>query len=159
MVVSSAMRIGTQEFTFRSGMVTPVVHETRDWVATKDKGHETATEGGEEVVERDGWDGGRQGHVASGQERRFEDEWSEDQRSGSHQREEAGSGKAASERQGGKDDDVEAEPEPSAIRGRGRNGPERLDNAWSGLKWRGRPSRKQPNKHWTRPASPLAMPR
>jgi hypothetical protein len=27
MVVSSAMRIGTQEFMFRSGMVTPVVHE------------------------------------------------------------------------------------------------------------------------------------
>jgi len=27
MVVSSAMRIGTQEFMFRSGMVSPVVHE------------------------------------------------------------------------------------------------------------------------------------
>ena len=36
MVVSSAMRIGTQEFMFRSGMVTPVVHE-REIGATKDK--------------------------------------------------------------------------------------------------------------------------
>jgi YidC/Oxa1 family membrane protein insertase len=35
MVVSSAMRIGTQEFMFRSGMVTPVVHE-REIGATKD---------------------------------------------------------------------------------------------------------------------------
>jgi YidC/Oxa1 family membrane protein insertase len=34
MVVSSAMRIGTQEFMFRSGMVTPVVHE-REIGATK----------------------------------------------------------------------------------------------------------------------------
>ena len=36
MVVSSAMRIGTQEFMFRSGMVTPVVHE-REIGATKEK--------------------------------------------------------------------------------------------------------------------------
>jgi YidC/Oxa1 family membrane protein insertase len=35
MVVSSAMRIGTQEFMFRSGMVTPVVHE-REIGATKE---------------------------------------------------------------------------------------------------------------------------
>ena len=35
MVVSSAMRIGTQEFMFRSGMVTPVVHE-REIGSTKD---------------------------------------------------------------------------------------------------------------------------
>ena len=39
MVVSSAMRIGTQEFMFRSGMVTPVVHE-REIGATKDKDKE-----------------------------------------------------------------------------------------------------------------------
>jgi hypothetical protein len=36
MVVSSAMRIGTQEFMFRSGMVTPVIHE-REIGATKEK--------------------------------------------------------------------------------------------------------------------------
>jgi membrane-associated protease RseP (regulator of RpoE activity) len=36
MVVSSAMRIGTQEFMFRSGMVKPVVHE-REIGATKEK--------------------------------------------------------------------------------------------------------------------------
>jgi YidC/Oxa1 family membrane protein insertase len=36
MVVSSAMRIGTQEFMFRSGMVTPVVHE-REIGSTKEK--------------------------------------------------------------------------------------------------------------------------
>jgi YidC/Oxa1 family membrane protein insertase len=36
MVISSAMRIGTQEFMFRSGMVTPVVHE-REIGATKEK--------------------------------------------------------------------------------------------------------------------------
>jgi YidC/Oxa1 family membrane protein insertase len=35
MVISSAMRIGTQEFMFRSGMVTPVVHE-REIGATKE---------------------------------------------------------------------------------------------------------------------------
>ncbi len=34
MVVSSAMRIGTQEFMFRSGMVTPVTHE-REIAGTK----------------------------------------------------------------------------------------------------------------------------
>jgi hypothetical protein len=36
MVVSSAMRIGTQEVMFRSGMVTPVVHE-REIGSSKDK--------------------------------------------------------------------------------------------------------------------------
>jgi YidC/Oxa1 family membrane protein insertase len=39
MVVSSAMRIGTQEFMFRSGMVTPVVHE-REIGSAKEKDKE-----------------------------------------------------------------------------------------------------------------------
>ncbi len=37
MVVSSAMRIGTQEFMFRSGMVTPVVHEREIGSGAKEK--------------------------------------------------------------------------------------------------------------------------
>ena len=37
MVVSSAMRIGTQEFMFRTGMVTPVVHEREIGSAKQDK--------------------------------------------------------------------------------------------------------------------------
>src|SRR5277367_3852882 len=37
MVVSSAMRIGTQEFMFRSGMVTPVVHEREIGAGAKEQ--------------------------------------------------------------------------------------------------------------------------
>jgi hypothetical protein len=37
MVVSSAMRIGTQEVMFRTGMVTPVVHEREIGATTEDK--------------------------------------------------------------------------------------------------------------------------
>jgi YidC/Oxa1 family membrane protein insertase len=40
MVVSSAMRIGTQEVMFRSGMVTPVVHEREIGSAKEDKAKE-----------------------------------------------------------------------------------------------------------------------
>jgi hypothetical protein len=42
MVVSSAMRIGTQEFMFRSGMVTPVVHERESGSGAKEKEKEKA---------------------------------------------------------------------------------------------------------------------
>jgi hypothetical protein len=42
MVVSSAMRIGTQEFMFRSGMVTPVVHEREIGSGAKEKEKEKA---------------------------------------------------------------------------------------------------------------------
>ena len=40
MVVSSAMRIGTQEFMFRTGMVTPVVHEREIGSAKQEKAKE-----------------------------------------------------------------------------------------------------------------------
>ncbi len=101
MVVSSAMRIGTQEFMFRSGMVTPVVHE-REIGATKEtkEKEKPPPKGGEEDVGRHGRDGGRQGHAAAGQER-GKDERGKDQRQGDHQREEAGGGEENDERQGG----------------------------------------------------------
>ncbi len=100
MVVSSAMRIGTQEFMFRSGMVTPVVHE-REIGATKDKEKEKPPPKAVKKTSRcHGRDGGGQGHLAPGQER-GEDQRRKDQRPGAHQREEAGSGEADDERQGG----------------------------------------------------------
>ena len=100
MVVSSAMRIGTQEFMFRSGMVTPVVHE-REIGATKREGEgETTAEGGQEDLDRHGRDGGRQGDTAAGEER-GEDQWRQDEWPDSHQREKAGP-EASDERQSGK---------------------------------------------------------
>ena len=99
MVVSSAMRIGTQEFMFRSGMVTPVVHE-REIGATKREGkRETTSESGQEDLDRHGRDGGGQGHTAAGEER-GEDKWRQDERPDSHQREKAGP-EASDERQNG----------------------------------------------------------
>jgi len=44
MVVSSAMRIGTQEFMFRTGMVTPVVHEREIGSSKPDKAKEDAAQ-------------------------------------------------------------------------------------------------------------------
>ena len=63
MVVSSAMRIGTQDFMFRTGMVTPVVHEREIGSAKAGQGEggqaaETAAEAGEEAVDRHRRDGG-----------------------------------------------------------------------------------------------------
>jgi YidC/Oxa1 family membrane protein insertase len=80
MVVSSAMRIGTQELMFRTGMVTPVAAE--------------------ENVDGDRWDGGRQGDAAAGQECR-QDQRRQDQWAGADERQEAGCGEANDERQGG----------------------------------------------------------
>ena len=100
MVVSSAMRIGTQEFMFRSGMVTPVVHE-REIGATKEKEKEKPPpKAVKKTSTRHGRDGGGQGDAAAGEER-GEDQRRKDERPGAHQREEAGRGEADDERQGG----------------------------------------------------------
>ena len=95
MVVSSAMRIGTQEFMFRSGMVTPVVHE-REIGATKGEGEgETSSESGQEDLDRHGRDVGGQSDIAAGEE-----QWRQDERPGPHQREKTDP-EASDERQGG----------------------------------------------------------
>ena len=113
MVVSSAMRIGTQEFMFRSGMVTPVVHE-REIGATKEEGErETTSEGGQEDLDRHRRDGGGQGDTAAGEER-GEDQWRQDEWPGPHQREKTGP-EASDERQSGEhDDSVEDAPAAKA---------------------------------------------
>ncbi len=100
MVVSSAMRIGTQEFMFRSGMVTPVVHE-REIGATKDKEKEKPPP--KAVKKTSGATDGTAAAKATlpPAKGRGEDQRRKDQRPGAHQREEAGSGEADDERQGG----------------------------------------------------------
>ena len=104
MVVSSAMRIGTQEVMFRTGMVTPVAAEREIGSAKEDKAKENKEKppppeaGQEEDVDGDGRDGGRQGDAAAGEER---EPRRQDQRAGADEREEAGRGEADDERQGG----------------------------------------------------------
>ena len=109
MVVSSAMRIGTQEVMFRTGMVTPVAHEREIGSGAKEKEKEKRNrrrpETGQEDVEGDGRDGGRQGDAAAGQGR-GEGQRCQDERPGAHERKEAGGGEATDERQGGQSDDA-----------------------------------------------------
>ena len=103
MVVSSAMRIGTQEVMFRTGMVTPVAHEREIGSAQGDKEEKEKPpppKAVKEDVDGDGRDGGRQGDAAAGQGR-GEDQRCQDERAGAHERQEAGGGEANDERQGG----------------------------------------------------------
>ena len=99
MVVSSAMRIGTQEFMFRSGMVTPVVHE-REIGATKEtkekekpppkavKKTSTATDGTAAAKA-----------TLPPAKNAAKTQWRQDERPGAHQREKADT-EASDERQG-----------------------------------------------------------
>ena len=159
MVVSSAMRIGTQEFMFRTGMVTPVVHEREIGSAqgaAKGEGETAASEGGQEDVDGDGRDGGCQGHVAAGQERRRRPTVPRRTagRPPTGRSRRRGSERRTAGRRATRTSRTHRHPKPT--RGRARSGQERLDSAWSGLKWRGRPSKRRPNRHWTSWALPSA---
>ena len=103
MVVSSAMRIGTQEFMFRSGMVTPVVHEREIGSRGEGEGEgETASsQTSQEDIDGDGRDGGGQGDLAAGQERRSQEQRCQDEWPAAHERAEAGRREACDERRGG----------------------------------------------------------
>ena len=160
MVVSSAMRIGTQEFMFRSGMVTPVVHEREIGRGRKEQGEgETSSEAGQEDVDGDGRDGGGQGDAAAGEER-GEDQRRQDERPApTNGRKPAAGSERRTARRRAATTASRTHRHPSPIRGRAQSEQERLDSAWSGLRWRARPSRKRPNRHWTSSESPSATPR
>ena len=106
MVVSSAMRIGTQEVMFRTGMVSPVVHEREIGSAKEDKPEKAPPKAPPKPVEEDvdghGRHGGGQGDAAAGQERLGRPT------GGANQRKEAGRGEAGDERQSRRRDETEA---------------------------------------------------
>ena len=161
MVVSSAMRIGTQEFMFRSGMVTPVVHEREIGSGAKQQQQQERR---------------RRNLLRSRPRRRRR------RRTGRRRprrrcrrprptaprrtvvRPPTGESRPrGSERRTARRRAATTAPRtlrhPSPIRGRARSEQERLDSAWSGLRWRARPSRKRPNRHWTSSVSPSVTPR
>ena len=147
MVVSSAMRIGTQEVMFRSGYVTPVAAE-REISPQTGEGAE-AGEGDTEVeaarteeVDRDGRHNGRQEDAPA-------DEVGgsgSNGRSGGNGKKTGGAAKRATNGRPGVARRRIRRPR-SPIRGRARNGRERLDSAWSGSKWRARAWKRRPSRH------------
>ena len=133
MVVSSAMRIGTQELMFRSGMVTPVAAE-REIGSAKDQEKEkpplpkppkktsAATDGtaAAKATLPPAKSGGAKTNGAKTNGRT------------ARERQEADSGKAGGERQGGERPETASRTNKhrSPIRGRGPSEQERLDNVW-----------------------------
>ena len=135
MVVSSAMRIGTQEFMFRSGMVTPVVHE-REIGATKETKTKEKDKPAPKAVKKtstatDGTAAAKA--TLPPAEERGEDQWRQDERPAAHQREKADP-EAGDERQGGerrrRRRGCTGTEVPSAVARESEQ--ERLDRAWSG---------------------------
>ncbi len=176
MVVSSAMRIGTQEVMFRTGMVTPVAAERDRTIDGRQgdricetgggevqTGDEAAGEGageaGQEDADDDGRHGGGQGDHASTEEHFVATEGFFQQRQDGR-----GQTRGASTNGGGSDGGASADggdeapkPHPGARvrRGPGRPGSQQ----WNGWKWRGRPWKRRPSTLWTSSASPRRMPR
>ena len=101
MVVSSAMRIGTQEFMFRSGMVTPVVHEREIGSGAKEQKQQEEKEkpppkpAKKTSTATDGTAAAKATLPPAKSQRR------QDERSCAHQWAKAGRGEASDERQGG----------------------------------------------------------
>ena len=157
MVVSSAMRIGTQEVMFRTGMVTPVVHEREIGSPKQEKAKEdkppkpppkqvkkqsTATDGtaaAKAVLPRP-----RAGRGPTGVP----------PPTGGSRRRESGrrTGRPYQRTRRRRRD-------RSHTRALAPSETERLDSEWSGSKWRARPSRRQPSGLWTSWGWPSAMPR
>ena len=149
MVVSSAMRIGTQEVMFRTGMVAPVVHE-REIGSAKGTRTNRRSQPRSRCRRRP-----RARRTARRPPRR------------PCRRPRAGAtGAPATEGSRPQGRRRTAVPRPTArrrprsrTRGRARSGTERLDSAWSGWKWRERRSRTPRSVRSTSSGSPWATPR
>ena len=154
MVVSSAMRIGTQE------VHVPDRHGHAGRARARDRfgggqgrrrrRRNRLPQAGQEDVDGHGRDGGGQGDAAAGQERRSKSNGAKTNgRAPTNGRKPAAGKRTTNGKAASGDDSARTHRSPSPIRGRARSGQERLDNAWSGLRWRARPSKKRPNRHWT----------
>ena len=160
MVVSSAMRIGTQEVMFRTGMVTPVAAE-REIGSAKEQGEgETAPPAAKKTSTATDGTAAAKATLPPAKSDSKGTNGAKTNGPGSRQREEAGGGQATRTAWRASDEgDRGCTRTQSAPAVRARSGQERLDSAWSGLKWRERPSKKRPSRRWTSSALPSVTPR
>ena len=149
MVVSSAMRIGTQEVMFRSGMVTPVVHEREIGSAAKEKEKEKPAPAKPAKKTSKATDGAAaanatlppaKGTVKANGAKANGRAPSNGQKPGwEANRERRGSGRCRRGRsrpQGSPAVALEANKKGSIT-------------TWSGLRWRAGPSKRRPSRRWT----------
>ena len=162
MVVSSAMRIGTQEVMFRAGMVTPVAHEREiGSVEGARKRRRNRRRRRRSRRRRRRRRTGRRPPRRRCRRPRTRPRPTAPRRTGGRRRT-AGSRPRGSERRTARRRATTTSTmlrNRRPTRGRARSGQERLDSAWSGLRWRARPSKRRPSRHWTSWGSPWAMPR
>ena len=156
MVVSSAMRIGTQEFMFRSGMVTPVVHE-REIGSTKEKEKPPPKAVKKTSSATDGTAAAK-ATLPPGKNTAKTNGAKTNGQAPTNGKKPA-AGKRTTNDKAASDEGVEAagaEGAPAVALEADKKG---SIATWSGLRWRARPSKKRPNRHSINSVSLRATPR
>ena len=160
MVVSSAMRIGTQEVMFRTGMVTPVVHEREIGSGAKEKEKEKEKPAPAKPAKKtskatDGTAAAKATLPPAKDGVKADGAKTNGRAPTNGKKPAAGKRPAngkASERRGSSC----AQGSPAVALEANEKG---SITTWSGLRWRAGPSKRRPNRHWTSWGSPSAMPR